>query len=258
MMPLAWSEVTLIVGAYLLGSIPHLYLWGRLKGVDLSRCGSGNVGTINAYQMLGPLAGVVGGFGDAFKGAIPVLLGIYLGFDLVIIAAAGLAAIAGQMWPIFLKFKDGGRGMVTSFGVAGAIAPVASALVFSIGVIGMALPAISILLSQDVPLRERIRFIRPRTRSVPLGWLIAWASLPALSWYFGSWYIGSWYFDQSLTLALIFATVFFLLVLRRLTAGLRQDLARAGDKKVILINRLLYDRSQVQEEVAISESNNST
>ena len=252
MIPFGWPEATLIVGAYLLGSVPHLYLWGRLKGVDLSRCGSRNVGAINAYQMLGPLAGVVGGFGDAFKGAIPVLLGIYLGFDLVIIAAAGLAAIAGQMWPIFLKFKDGGRGMVTSFGVAGAIVPVAAALVLSIGVIGMALPAISILLSQDVPLRERIRFIRPRTRSVPLGWLIAWASLPALSWYFGGWYI-----DPSLTLALIFATVFLLLVLRRLTAGLRQDLARAEDKKVVLINRLLYDRSQVHEEVAIPEGNKS-
>ena len=257
MIPLGWPEATLIVGAYLLGSVPHLYLWGQMKGLDLSRCGSGNVGGTNAYQMLGPLAGIVGGLGDAFKGAIPVLLGIYLGFDLVIIAAAGLAAIAGQMWPIFLKFKGGGRGMATSFGVAGAIVPVAWALAFSIAVIGMALPAISSLLSQDAPLKQRIRFIRSRTRSVPLSWLIAWASLPALSWYFGGWYISSWYFDPSLTLALIFATVFLLLVLRRLTAGLRQDLARAEDKKVVLINRLLYDRSQVHEEVAIPEGNNS-
>lgn len=129
---LHWS-VALAV-AYLAGSIPTAYLAGRLlKGVDLRRVGSGNLGATNVYRNLGAIPAVVVLLLDAAKGALPVLLlpkhikGVWFfeGRELLWWGlACGVMAIAGHAKPVFLLWKGGGKGVATAAGVFGALAPV--------------------------------------------------------------------------------------------------------------------------------------
>jgi len=105
--------------AYLIGSIPVAYIFGRLlKGLDIREHGSGNMGATNAFRVLGKGPGTLVLILDIIKGIIPVTLlanafGLGDALSLVIIA---VAAVAGHNWTIFLGFK-GGKGMATSLGV---------------------------------------------------------------------------------------------------------------------------------------------
>src|SRR5271163_1780060 len=105
--------------AYLIGSIPVAYIFGRvLKNIDIREHGSGNMGATNAFRVLGKGPGVIVLILDALKGIIPVTVlanafGLGDALSLVIIS---LAAVAGHNWTIFLGFK-GGKGMATSLGV---------------------------------------------------------------------------------------------------------------------------------------------
>ena len=105
--------------AYLIGSIPVAYIFGRvLKGIDIREHGSGNMGATNAFRVLGKGPGVIVLILDIVKGIIPVTLlanafGLADPLSLVIIA---VAVVAGHNWPVFLGFK-GGKGMATSLGV---------------------------------------------------------------------------------------------------------------------------------------------
>ena len=107
------------VFAYLIGSIPVAYIFGRvLKGIDIREHGSGNMGATNAFRVLGKGPGMVVLILDIIKGIIPVTLlanafGLGDALSLVIIA---VAAVAGHNWTVFLGFK-GGKGMATSLGV---------------------------------------------------------------------------------------------------------------------------------------------
>ncbi len=108
-----------VVLAYLIGSIPVAYIFGRvLKGLDIREHGSGNMGATNAFRVLGKGPGIIVLILDIIKGIIPVTLlanafGLGDALSLVIIA---LAAVAGHNWTVFLGFK-GGKGMATSLGV---------------------------------------------------------------------------------------------------------------------------------------------
>jgi len=105
--------------AYLIGSIPVAYIFGRvLKGIDIREHGSGNMGATNAFRVLGKGPGTVVLILDIIKGIIPVTLlanafGLGDALSLVIIS---IAAVAGHNWTVFLGFK-GGKGMATSLGV---------------------------------------------------------------------------------------------------------------------------------------------
>ncbi|MCK9595214.1 MAG: glycerol-3-phosphate 1-O-acyltransferase PlsY [Candidatus Omnitrophica bacterium] len=109
--------------SYLIGSIPTAYIFGRLlKGIDIRKFGSGNVGATNALRILGKRAGIVVLSLDVLKGLLPVvLLGNFilqrtLFNPQVILIILGIACITGHNWPIFLNFK-GGKGIATSLGV---------------------------------------------------------------------------------------------------------------------------------------------
>ncbi len=109
------------VCAYLLGAIPFGYLIGRLKGIDIRRYGSGNVGFTNVWRTLGigPAALVLAG--DIGKG----WLSAFLGFQLLGEAGAlfcGLMAILGHTFSCFLHFK-GGKGVATGAGVLLYLSP---------------------------------------------------------------------------------------------------------------------------------------
>jgi glycerol-3-phosphate acyltransferase PlsY len=111
------GELLLVLVAYLLGSIPFGVLVARAQGgVDIRRVGSGNIGTSNVLRAVGKGAAAITLLGDAGKGALPVALGRWLGVETPVLAAIGLAAVGGHLFPIFARFR-GGKGVATTLGV---------------------------------------------------------------------------------------------------------------------------------------------
>src|SRR3972149_4415775 len=110
-----WALVSLSVGAaYFLGSIPWPYVVVRvLRGIDIRSVGDGNMGTQNVWQAVGPAAALVGLLGDMAK-----------------------AAVAGHIWPVFLRFRGGG-GAATALGVLWALLPREMALLFAVGALAL-------------------------------------------------------------------------------------------------------------------------
>ncbi len=115
-----------IISAYLLGSIPTSYIFGKLvKGIDIRQHGSGNVGASNALRILGLKYGIAVLIFDIGKGIAAVLIAqtiLGIGSDLFLVIV-GLAAILGHVFTIFLGFK-GGKGVATSAGVFICLTPI--------------------------------------------------------------------------------------------------------------------------------------
>ncbi|ABQ28070.1 glycerol-3-phosphate 1-O-acyltransferase PlsY [Geotalea uraniireducens] len=116
------KEITLLVCAYLLGSIPTGLLLAKASGVNIRETGSGNIGATNVYRTLGRKVGIMTLIGDCLKGLIPVLIAKQLGLPEVWIAATGLAAFLGHVYTVFLGFK-GGKGVATALGVFLGVSP---------------------------------------------------------------------------------------------------------------------------------------
>ena len=129
-----------LVISYLVGSFPTGLIAGRLRGIDLREHGSGNIGFTNAHRVLGPGLGVPVLVIDVAKGFLAVVAiaaiagpasplgptGVRL--------AAGLAAIAGHIWPVFAGFR-GGKAVATAAGVFLALAPVAAVVALAVWVV---------------------------------------------------------------------------------------------------------------------------
>lgn len=112
--------LVLLLG-YLLGSLPSGYLAGRwYKGIDLRTCGSGSTGATNVLRNVGKGQALVVFLVDVAKGAAAVLLANALTQNYPlndwIQVLAGLAALAGHIWPVWLGFK-GGKAVATGFGM---------------------------------------------------------------------------------------------------------------------------------------------
>jgi len=113
-----------IVISYLIGSIPTAYIFGRLlKGIDIRKFGSGNVGATNALRVLGKPVGISVLALDILKGFVAVFfLGNIIAAritgisDITARVLLGFCCICGHNWTIFLRFK-GGKGMATTLGV---------------------------------------------------------------------------------------------------------------------------------------------
>lgn len=122
--------------AFVSGSIPFAYLAGKAKSVDLRKQGSGNLGATNVFRVLGWKIGIAVFLADALKGALPVLLlppHINSPRDPVVWGiAVGVAAIAGHVRPLFLKFGKGGKGVATAAGVFFALAPLPMLVAFAV------------------------------------------------------------------------------------------------------------------------------
>src|SRR5688572_2969140 len=120
--------------SYLSGSIPFAAIAGRLRGVDLRKQGSGNLGATNVFRVLGWKIGLLVFLADALKGALPLLYlprRIVASRDTILWAiACGVAAIAGHVRRVFLKRRRGGKGVATAAGVFFALAPVPMAVTF--------------------------------------------------------------------------------------------------------------------------------
>jgi len=135
--------IGIVIGAYLIGSIPTSYLVGRLaNGVDIRERGTGNIGASNLTSQVGAKwAAPVVVFDVLVKGSLPVLivservLGLGLGMEVTV----AIAAIAGHNWSVFSRFH-GGRGMAAMLGAT-------LALNFPLLIIYGSVPALGVLFS---------------------------------------------------------------------------------------------------------------
>jgi len=113
--------VVVLVGAYLIGSIPFALLMAR---TDLRLVGSGNLGAANVVRASGVRTGVLVALLDIAKGVTSVLVAERISPTASAPAMAGLAAIVGHIYPVWLRFR-GGKGVATACGVFSVLTPLA-------------------------------------------------------------------------------------------------------------------------------------
>jgi len=114
--------ILVLVLNYLLGSIPAAYLAGKhLRGIDIRKYGSGNVGATNAFRVLGTWPGLLVFAADMLKGIAGVFLAKAVGGPWFVVLAA-LAVMIGHAYSVFLGFK-GGRGVATGAGIILSLSP---------------------------------------------------------------------------------------------------------------------------------------
>ena len=117
-------NAAVVLAAYLIGSIPFALILARRWGADLRQVGSGNIGAANVMRASGVGAGILVAALDMAKGAASVWLATRVGDGADLRAAAGLAAIIGHIYPIWIRFR-GGKGVATACGVFSMLTPAA-------------------------------------------------------------------------------------------------------------------------------------
>lgn len=156
-----------VLGAYFLGSVSFSFLVvRRLRGDDVRKIGSGNAGATNVLRTTGRMAALVVLILDVSKGLVPVVLAKVAGLPAWVQAAAGFAAVAGHIFPLYHGFR-GGKGVATA---AGALAPNAGGALL----LGLGLFAVVVLISRIVSLGSILA-----TASVPIAWWMG----GALGWW---------------------------------------------------------------------------
>ncbi|MCP3955395.1 MAG: glycerol-3-phosphate 1-O-acyltransferase PlsY [Desulfobacterales bacterium] len=133
-----------MVLAYLLGSIPFGLVLTRLfTSIDIRKTGSGNIGATNVRRMAGNLLGFLTLLGDVLKGALPTLLALALfrgeprELAQAVTVCVAVAAFSGHLFPVYLGFQTGGKGVATALGGYVIISPLAVLffVAFFIGVV---------------------------------------------------------------------------------------------------------------------------
>jgi glycerol-3-phosphate acyltransferase PlsY len=219
------TGVFAILLSYLAGSVSFPYWVAKRRGVDLRAVGSRKLGGSNLWKSVGPGEAIVGGLLDAAKGFVAVVVARAFGLPLEAQLVCGIAAVVGQMWPVFHGF-DGGRANSAGWGFALAVDPIAFVI--------MMLPVLAAIAMRIA--------IRPRPgRVLPLAALLSFAVFPAVIW------------EQDGTTPVVVAglVLFALILIRRITAGLGADLATGAPAVRVLANRALFDRSELQQRGAV-------
>ncbi len=208
------ASVLTVIGAYLLGAVPAAYLvakWAR--GIDLRQYGSGNIGAANVITTVSKRWGVAVVAFDLLKGVAAVYVARWIGLDMALQAAAGVAVIVGHNWSVFLRFSSG-RGGLAIAGVAIALAPP----------LGLSLLTFGLILGLF--------------RQLALGMLIAVVALPICGWFLSQ-PLGIT--DDPLSLTLGFTVILVLTLIRRATVP-RSAISASLSTTELLLNRLLFDR----------------
>jgi len=149
-----------LILAYLVGAFPTAYVVGRLKNIDITKEGSGNVGGTNALRVMGVGAGIAVAVTDFLKAAVPTYIAInVLNLPLWQALTVAAAAIVGHNWSIYIGFK-GGKGIACTIGVTAVLFPGILIAALVIGVLSIAI-----------------------TRYVSLGSLLLTALMPVLLLY---------------------------------------------------------------------------
>jgi glycerol-3-phosphate acyltransferase PlsY len=205
--------ILLVIGSYLLGSVPAAYLavkWSR--GTDIRKQGTGNVGAANVLST-GPkwLAIPVALF-DIGKGAFSVWIAQLLGLGAAQQVTAGFFVVIGHNWPIFLKFR-GGRGVFATLGVITILSPL-------LGLYTLVMP-----------------YLFAPFRYVALGVFFAYLSVPTLAWFLNE----PLNIEEPLPVTLGLVAIVLIGISKRLLAP-RTALSKSIPLGVLLFNRLLFDR----------------
>jgi glycerol-3-phosphate acyltransferase PlsY len=174
----------------------------------MRRVGSGNVGGTNLRETVGLWATVAAGLFDVAKGALPVWLGLHLGLGKTVACLAGLAAVVGHNWSLWLHFQ-GGRGMASTLGVLLILFP--AGLVWVLGALMLG------ALTHWVPLLHGLGVL-----TVPL--LSLWLR-------------------QADVVTLTGVALASLMVVKRIEANEGRQALRS-DRRRVWWNRLLYDRDE--------------
>jgi len=217
--------VLLIVGAYLLGSVPAAYLavkWSR--GIDIRMEGTGTVGAANVLRLAPKWLAIPVTIFDIGKGALTVWVAQLLGLDAAEQVTVGVITVIGHNWPIFLRFQ-GGRGIFTTLGVIAMLSP-------WLGLIMLVLAYIM------APLRQ-----------LSLGVFLALASLPIFSWFLSQ-PLG---IEERLPITLGFVALFLIGMAKRLITP-RTPLSKSVPLGELLLNRLLFDRDIRDREAWIHQT----
>jgi glycerol-3-phosphate acyltransferase PlsY len=117
------AEILWATFGFALGSIPFGWLLARVRGIDVRRAGSGNIGATNVARTVGWKSGVLTLLADAGKGALAVWLAARYGTPVTAAAWAGLGAVCGHIFSPWLRFR-GGKGVATAAGTMAILAPV--------------------------------------------------------------------------------------------------------------------------------------
>ncbi len=121
-----------VLGSYLLGSIPFGYLAGKVRGIDIRKIGSGNIGATNVVRTLGKRYGYLVFVLDFLKGFGAVKISMAIARDArpewgspeIFGILAAVAAVIGHSFPLWLRFR-GGKGVATSSGALFGLVPLA-------------------------------------------------------------------------------------------------------------------------------------
>jgi acyl phosphate:glycerol-3-phosphate acyltransferase len=156
------TSALIVLGGYLLGSMPFGY-WVVLlvKGEDIRKVGSGNIGASNVWRTYGRWLGIPIVLLDVAKGFVPALLGALLVGELTAVLAGG-AAMLGHWRPLFLRFQKGGKTVATGGGVFLGTAPL-------LGLIGVAVWIVVFLLSRYASLASIVAALSLPVLAVLLG-----------------------------------------------------------------------------------------
>ncbi len=210
---MAFEFWLLVLGAYLLGSVPAAYLVARWsQGIDIRQYGSGNVGAGNIWRSASKPLALLVGFFDLGKGVVMVWAAQLLGLDVAQQVAVGVAAIIGHNWPIFLRFS-GGRGILTYLGIIFILTP-------KLAVIALAIALLA------APFRQ-----------LSLGVFIALVITPIFSWFLSQ----PLAVEERLPITLAYLAALLIALLRRLTAP-PTSLTASVSTGQLIVNRLLFDR----------------
>jgi glycerol-3-phosphate acyltransferase PlsY len=129
--------IGLPAAAYLVGSIPFgLVLTRWFTDIDIRAQGSGNIGATNVRRLAGNTLGAITLAGDVLKGSVPVAVASALSdggtAGHTFVAAVALAAFLGHLYPLYLGFRGGGKGVATAGGCAAVISPIALAIALAV------------------------------------------------------------------------------------------------------------------------------
>lgn len=123
------GTILIFLLSYLIGAIPNGYLVSKkFYNIDITKYGSGNIGTANVQRVAGTKAAIIVFLLDFSKGVIAILLGRYFFHYYLYTIICGIFAVVGHDYSIFMPHFKGGKGVATTFGVAALINVPAAAL----------------------------------------------------------------------------------------------------------------------------------
>ncbi len=226
------TYIAAFILGYVIGAAPVIYFVARARGIDLHTVGTGNIGAGNLWRHSGMAIGMLSVIVEVGKGTLAALLAAALlpGDDTQwLLAAGGVGAVVGQMWPVTLRFQ-GGRGNGTAAGALVAIDPIAFVFGFGIFLLFGA--------------RKIIRNVLPKVAAAAPSRIIPVAVIGGMGVYTVVGVIAEAFFgmDNGYIAAVAGAIVLGLTFLRRATAPWPPDPETGEAPERSLFAILIYDR----------------